>query len=243
MHLTPEQQAATACIEAAPKPEEAAHRLAASDVSPTPIPPESVPKPGTPTTDLKGYTAVSEQMDPAALMEWVNAYMSAMAQLVERHGGTVDDYAGDGIKANFGAPLPRRSEEEIAADARNALECALAMGEQMEQLNRCWREQELPTARMRVGIHSGPAVVGSLGSERRLKFTSVGDTVNTAARLESFDKDGFERDAAERIYRILIDDSTLRLVAGLFEVEAVGRHELPGREGKVSIYRVLRQRV
>jgi len=189
--------------------------------------------------DLKGYMAVSEQMDPAVLMEWVNAFMAAMAQLVEQHGGAVDDYAGDGIKANFGAPIPRGSEEEVAGDARNAVACALAMGEQMEQLNRRWREQDLPTAKMRVGIHTGPAVVGSLGSARRLKFTSVGDTVNTASRLESFDKEGFERDPSARSCRILIDESTLRLVEGLFEVEPVGHHELPGREGKVSIYRVL----
>jgi len=113
------------------------------------------------------------------------------------------------------------------------------VGEQMEQLNRRWREQDLPTAKMRVGIHTGPAVVGSLGSARRLKFTSVGDTVNTASRLESFDKEGFERDPSARSCRILIDESTLRLVEGLFEVEPVGHHELPGREGKVSIYRVL----
>jgi adenylate cyclase len=130
-------------------------------------------------------------MDPAAHLEWVNEYLMAMSHLVEEHGGIVDDYAGDGIKANFGVPVGRTEEDEIAPDAVNAVSCALAMGRELERLDRRWRDQRLPPAQMRIGIHTGMAAVGKIGSRHHLKYTSVGDTINVAARLESFDRTGF----------------------------------------------------
>ena len=122
-------------------------------------------------------------------MDWMNEYIETMAQLVMKHGGVVDDYYGDAIKANFGVPLPRLSETEIKQDAINAVSCALAMEAEMRRLHAVWKQQGMPTARMRIGIFTGPAVAGSLGSAQRLKYTTVGDTVNIAARLESYDKD------------------------------------------------------
>jgi adenylate cyclase len=188
--------------------------------------------------DLKGFTGTAEKMEPDLLMDWVNEYMGAMARLVEEHGGTVDDYAGDGIKANFGAPVPRSSEEEISRDACNAIECAIAMSEAMQELNRRWEKERRPTARMRIGIQTGTAVVGSLGSDERLKFTSVGDTVNTASRLESFEKEAFASQETIDPCRILIGEDTFRLVTGRFAIEALGEHSLPGKAEKISIYRV-----
>src|SRR5215475_1879187 len=79
-------------------------------------------------TDLKGYTGAAEKMDPAELMEWVNEYMDAMTQVIEEHGGFVDDYSGDGIKANFGAPLRHEGGSRVEHDARAGVRCALAMG-------------------------------------------------------------------------------------------------------------------
>src|SRR5262249_40725230 len=86
-------------------------------------------------SDFKWYTAASEKMTPEALMDWVNAYLDVMAGLVIKHGGVIDDYAGDAIKANFGVPLSRNSEAEIAQDAVNAVTCALAMEQEMHRLN------------------------------------------------------------------------------------------------------------
>jgi len=140
-------------------------------------------------SDLEGYTEASERLEPQTLMDWINEYINAMAQTVEAHGGVVDDYAGDGVKANFGFPVPSESEAEIDERARAAVRCALAMGARMDALNASWRERGLPTGRCRVGVFTGPAVVGCIGGDRSLKLTSVGDTINTAARLEGFAKD------------------------------------------------------
>ena len=115
-------------------------------------------------SDLKGFTEASEKMQPHVLMEWVNSYMDAMTRVIEAHSGHVDDYVGDGIKANFGVPLASRSETAIAADAVRAVECALDMGSELERLNAEWESQGLPTARQRIGLCTGPVVVGSLGS-------------------------------------------------------------------------------
>ena len=128
--------------------------------------------------------------------------------------------------------------EAIGRDARNAIECAIAMSEAMQQLNRRWEEKERPTARLRVGIQTGPAVVGSLGSDERLKFSSVGDTVNTAARLEGFDKEGFAGEGPDSICRILIGKGTFQRVKEFFAIEPLGEHLVPGRAERIPIYRV-----
>jgi adenylate cyclase len=89
-------------------------------------------------SDLAGFTAVSEGLDAALLMEWIGDYLEAIARIVGAHGGVVDDFAGDGVKANFGVPLPRQSEAEIDADAAAAVERALALEPEIEALNRRW---------------------------------------------------------------------------------------------------------
>jgi adenylate cyclase len=195
--------------------------------------------------DLKGYTGAAEKMDPGELMAWVNEYMDAMTQVIEAHGGFVDDYSGDGIKANFGVPLRHENVSQVERDARAAVRCALEMGRTLERLVREWEERGLPTARMRVGLHTGEAVVGSLGSHARMKYTTVGDTVNTAARLESFAKEEFEAEAASdrgALFRILISGPTCRHLGEEFETEPLGEHVLRGRGEPIAIYRVRRAR-
>jgi adenylate cyclase len=186
-------------------------------------------------SDLIGYTEISERIDPDALMTWVNDYMNAMADVIERHDGVVDDYAGDGIKANpasrfFGAARPRTPTPQRRR-------CALAMGAAMERLNEDWRRQNLPTGRLRIGLCTGPAVVGALGGDTSLKFTSVGDVVNTAARLESFDSDvsGFDTGTA----RVLIAEETRRRIGAAFRTVDLGVHALKGKSEKIRIFRVI----
>lgn len=190
-------------------------------------------------SDLEGYTAASEKMEPQALMSWIDEYMSAMAQLVEENGGAVDDYAGDGIKANFGFPVASEGESAICRDAVAAVRCALAMGARMELLNQSWAERDLPTGRCRVGIFTGPAVIGCIGGDRSLKLTSVGDTINTAARLEGFHKEEFLDESGKNDWRVLIGEETKRRTEGLFLVESIGEHALKGKGAPVQIYRVL----
>jgi len=190
-------------------------------------------------TDLKGYTTVSEKMEPRALMDWLNTYMEAMTTLVIQHGGVVDDYAGDAIKANFGVPVPRTTEEEQAVDAENAVACALRMGEALELLNSRWAKEELPTMKMRVGIYTGPVVAGSLGSEQRLKYTTVGDTVNVASRLETVGREFAQVDLSPGSCFVLIGEPTFRYLTDKFHTERMGEVMLKGKDEKVMIYRVL----
>jgi adenylate cyclase len=190
-------------------------------------------------TDLRGFTSVSEKMDPQALLDWLNVYMESMAQLVMNHGGVVDDYFGDSIKADFGVPLPRTDEAAISKDAVAAVDCALAMEKELKRLNAIWQRQDLPTVEMRIGIFTGPVVAGSLGSAQRLKYTTVGDTVNIASRLESFDKDLVDPDLADSPCRILIGETTLRSLDHQFVTKIVGEANLKGKDEKITIYRVI----
>jgi adenylate cyclase len=190
-------------------------------------------------SDLIGYTTRSETSEPAEVMEWLGTYTDRMAQLVEEHGGIVNDFLGDGIMASFGVPIPSTSESAIRQDAIQAVECALAMGEALAELNAGWRERGQPTARMRVGILTGPAVVGDIGSERRMKYATVGNTVNTASRLESFDKEPFELEPEQSTIRILIGQATADLVSDRFVTRCLGDHLLKGKGEPITIHRVL----
>ena len=186
-------------------------------------------------SDLRGYTSLSEQMEPRLLVDWLNTYMESMAGLIMNHGGVIDDYAGDGIKANFGVPIPRNNQLEISQDAINAVNCALAMEEEIQRLNKTWRDLELPNTRIRIGIFTGPVVAAALGSTKRLKYTTIGDTVNIAARLESFDKEF----AKESFCRILVGESTHHYLDEKFRTDQIGEVSLKGKEKKVNIYHVL----
>jgi adenylate cyclase len=194
-------------------------------------------------SDLIGYTTRSETSEPAEVMEWLGTYTDRMAHLVEEHGGIVNDFLGDGIMASFGVPVPSTTEAAIRQDAVQAVECALAMGEALAELNAGWRERGQPTARMRVGILTGPAVVGHIGSERRMKYATVGNTVNTASRLESFDKEPFELEPEQSTIRVLVGQATADLIDGHFVLRCLGDHVLKGKGEAVRIHRVLGRRV
>ena len=187
-------------------------------------------------TDLKGFSATSEGLEPARLMDWLNEYMEAMAKAVMAEQGVVEKYIGDSIMAVFGVPIARTAEKEIARDARNAVCCALAMRKEMERLNADWRQRNMPLCSMRIGIHTGSLVAGSLGSVERQEYTVIGDAVNTASRLESFDKD---TGTADSICRILISEATKAMLDGEFELSLLGTMSLKNKSEKVIIYSVV----
>ncbi len=191
-------------------------------------------------SDLEGFTTVSEHLSPPRLLDWLNSFMDAMVKIIMEHGGVVDDYHGDMIKADFGVPTARRSDEEIQQDAQNAVRCALAMEKEMERLNQRWEKEGLPPVRMRIGINSGPAIAGSLGSEQRLKFTTIGDSINVAARLESFQKDS-EEWSSGKVCRILIGETTKRYIRNIWNTQKVGKVVLKGKKEEVLVYRVVGQ--
>jgi adenylate cyclase len=190
-------------------------------------------------SDLEGFTAVAERLGPTELLDWLNDYMETMAGLVLEHGGIIDDYYGDAIMADFGVPLARGSEEAFTLDARNAVDCALAMREAVSRLNMENQRRSLPAVRMRVGIATGEMMAGFLGTSRRMKYTTIGDTVNTAARLESYAKELPPAGADEGDCRILIAASTARRLDGRYRTEPVGRLVLKGKSEPVAVFRLL----
>jgi adenylate cyclase len=186
-------------------------------------------------TDIKGFTSISEKIEPQALMGWLNEYMEVMTGIVIARGGVVNKYIGDAVMALFGVPIARQSRDEVQQDAISAVTCALDMGKSLADLNRRWRESGLPTVEMRVGIFTGPVVSGCVGSSERMEYTVIGDTVNVASRLESFAKDEVDY---EGVCRIIIGDSTQELIRERFVTREIGEFALKGKEDAVSIYLV-----
>lgn len=154
--------------------------------------------------DLKGFTSLTRERSAAgeseAHVRQLNAYLTAMVDVIMAHGGTVDKFIGDAVMAVFGSPVGRGVGEE----ARAAVACALAMAQALKGLNVGWGREGLPSLDNGIGIASGPAVVGQIGSPRRMEFTVIGDTVNRAARLESLTRQVgaamlFDRATADRL--------------------------------------------
>ncbi|MGB8701604.1 MAG: adenylate/guanylate cyclase domain-containing protein [Thermosynechococcaceae cyanobacterium] len=184
-------------------------------------------------TDLKGFSTIAEQYAPEQLLTWLNAYLDVMAQLVQQHQGVINKFTGDGIMAVFGVPIAHESLAEIQQDARNAVDCAIAMDQALTTLNAAWQAQGLPQVQMRVGIYTGSVVVGSLGSRVRLEYGVIGDAVNIASRLESLDKDRQPSPC-----RILIAEPTRDCLTDRYELESWGAMSLKGKATQVNVYRV-----
>ena len=147
-------------------------------------------------------------------------------------------FMGDGMMAIFGAPIPRTTEEEKAADAANAVRSAIGMGREVKAMNRRWKSEGKPLAGLRVGIFTGEAVSGDIGSENYVEYSVIGDTVNTASRLESVDKEGTMTKGEQEI-RILIGEKTFKYISGQFEAQHVGSVKLKGKSETTEVYNVL----
>jgi len=132
--------------------------------------------------DLAGFTRASEHMPPEAVAQALNRYFSAMAHAVHAHGGTLDKFIGDAVMAFWNAPLAQPDHAALA------LACAQAMQAAMVGLRADWKGTPFAGVALRIGLHTGEAAVGHLGSHERFTYTAVGDAVNTAARLEGANK-------------------------------------------------------
>ena len=135
-------------------------------------------------SDLRGFTAMSEQMEPQALIAMLNHYLGAMTDVIQRYNGTIIEFIGDGILAIFGAPL---ESDHHAADAVAA---AVAMQMQMEAVNAWNAQRGYPVLEMGIGINTGDVIVGNIGSEKRTKYGVVGSHVNLCGRIESYTTGG-----------------------------------------------------
>lgn len=167
--------------------------------------------------DLENFTHLSESMEPQAVVKLINTTFDALTEVIMAHGGTVDKFEGDAIMALFGAPLPRTDH------ALQACLTALALKAKMKDLNN--------GLQIRIGIATGESIVGNMGSQRRFDYTAMGDTVNTASRLESGNK----------FYgtRILVNPAAFKAAQESLSFRRVDRVRLKGKEEAIDIYEIL----
>jgi adenylate cyclase len=163
-------------------------------------------------TDLRGFTKFSDDKDPAVIVQFLNAYFKEMAAIVVKHGGSVNKYLGDGILAVFSEADANTSGNHAQRAVRCAIEIVSVAG-------------ELQTG---AGIHSGPAIVGCIGSQDKMEYTALGDTVNIASRLESLNK--------EHKTKLLMSEQSRDLLNGEIATVCLGSVPVRGKTGSFSIY-------
>jgi adenylate cyclase len=172
-------------------------------------------------SDLQGFTAMTHGLEPETVAALLNAYLDLLSQAVLQHGGTIDKFVGDAVVAFWGAPIARPDDGERAARA------AIAMWRVGEAFRKTPMGDHPPLGRTRVGLHRGLAIVGNFGGEARFTYTALGDVMNTAARLESANK--------QLETRILISREALSSsMEG--DVRAMGRIRLRGRSTPVEVF-------
>lgn len=176
-------------------------------------------------SDVVGFSSISEGMQPGELVALMNRYLSAMTDIIEAHGGFVDKYIGDAIVAVFGAPV------EGVDDAARAVRAALACSAELTRLNQAAAASNSAILAHRVGLNSGPALVGNIGSRRRFNYTAMGDTVNLASRLEG----------ANKYFgtTILVSESTMALAGASFAWREIDTIRVKGRNTPVRLFEPL----
>ena len=176
--------------------------------------------------DIRGFTRISEHAPPEKIVGLLNRYFSAMTDIIFAHGGTLDKYLGDGLMALFGAPTT------TPEDASNALNAAVAMQRRLLGINIELRQEGLSEVGVGIGLHTGEVTVGYIGSERRSEYTAIGDSVNTAARLESNAKGG----------EILVSDATAKAARSRYKLHPREPITVKNREQPVILWEVDWQR-
>lgn len=181
-------------------------------------------------TDTASFTSVSERLSPRELMDWLNRGMAICVPAVTRRGGMVNKFTGDGMLAVFGVPV----RQDPTAEAAAALEAAQEIQAGLEQLNAELLQEGAPEMRVRAGIHSGEALVGSMGSADRIEYAVIGDTVNCASRLESLDKQRHQG-----VMRVLLSSNTLDIldptIREQLELESWGSVQVKGRDEPLEV--------
>ncbi len=180
-------------------------------------------------SDIRNFTTISEKLNPHEVVEMLNAYFSRICEPIMEQGGTVDKFVGDAVMAVFGSPMPHQDH------AQRALRAALAMSEIASEF-RSWMSQrfgsiDLPEFDVGIGLHTGEAVIGSIGSPKRMEFTAIGDTVNTASRLEGLTK--------ELGWTIVASSDTINAGSSTILTGKREKISVKGREGHIEVFEVI----
>jgi adenylate cyclase len=174
--------------------------------------------------DISGFTTVSETKAPEEVAEFLSRFFSAAVDSIFAYGGTLDKFIGDAVMAFFGAPIAQDDH------ADRAILAGIMLQRLVEEWNHDRTQAGLPVVRIRVGINSGPAVVGNVGTEKRVDYTVLGSAVNIASRLES---------GVAKPGQIVISQNTLDRTLGSFNTESLGEFALKGLQQKMPVYAVI----
>jgi class 3 adenylate cyclase len=174
--------------------------------------------------DMKGFTPLTHELGPEETFVLMERVLEITILKVHQYEGTVNEIRGDGILALFGAPIALEDAPQ------RAVRSALAIHQEMISFNKNLRDNnKVPPILFRIGINTGPVVVGTVGNNLRVQFTAVGDTINMASRMEALAEPG----------TTYVTEETFRLTKGLFQFQALGKKVVKGKEGSVSVYKVL----
>jgi len=174
--------------------------------------------------DMEGFTALSDKLSPEDAYSLMDQVYEILIHKVHNYEGTVNEMTGDGIMALFGAPITLEDAPQ------RAIRSAYAIHREMTRFSDKFRQKKrLPLIKMRIGIHTGPVVVGTLGNDLRVEFKAVGDTVNLASRVEGLAEPG----------ATYVTEETYKLTEGLFRFESIGEREVKGKEKPIKVYRVI----
>jgi adenylate cyclase len=171
-------------------------------------------------SDLRGFSTLSERLPAQQMIELVNEYLGAMVPVIERHGGTIDEFIGDAILVLFGAPLAQEDH------ALRAVACALEMQQELSRLNVRLQTDNRTPIQMGIGVHTGKAVVGNIGCQSRMKYGAVGSAVNLASRIQGFTLGG----------QTLVSSSTYQAIKPYARVDGQLRVAVKGYDGPVSVF-------
>ena len=176
-------------------------------------------------SDIRGFTSMSENMTAQEVSQLLNEYFSEMEPLVTKYNGIINKFIGDAVMAVFGEPI-QDDNHPI-----NAIKCGFEMLKKVDELNKKWEKENKPKINIGIGINTGEVFVGNIGSEKRMEYTVIGDTVNLASRLEGYNK----------IYKthILVSSSTYEKCANLIKVNKISDVEIRGKANKMDIYEIL----
>lgn len=176
-------------------------------------------------SDIEGFTTISEKMKPDELVSLLNEYLTEMTDVIIAEGGIIDKYQGDAIMAEFGAPIESPDHADMAVRA------ALNMQRRLKGLRDLWEKRRLPGIQCRIGINSGPMIIGNMGSARVFDYTVIGDAVNLASRLEG----------ANKLYNtfLMISEATHDLLTpGLFKMRVLDVIKVKGKTEAVKVFEV-----
>lgn len=177
--------------------------------------------------DIRGFTSISEQIKPEQVVSLLNKYFSTMEQCIVEHNGIINKYIGDAIMAIFGVPVPNENQ------ALDAYKCSIDMKKRLIELNKELEAENLPSIKFGIGLHTGNVLAGNIGSNSRMEYTVIGDTVNVASRIESLCK--------EYNCDLLISETTAEGIIAYdgnsSKLQSIGETQIRGRKTAISIFK------